>query len=129
MWDENDMERLILSLKNGQFIQPVIIASMNSLCSEVTLILDGQPEPQTPPLRLSRLTSARPTSIFEANRHTVPPTTKRFAHFPALMAEAQLRTLPAFVRNRIDHPDPTDPYTDDELRVSTELLRQIIQNP
>lgn len=42
VWDENDMERLILSLKNGQFIQPVTIARMNSLDNGVNLILDGQ---------------------------------------------------------------------------------------
>lgn len=42
VWDENDMERLVLSLKNGQFIQPVTIARMNSLGNGVNLILDGQ---------------------------------------------------------------------------------------
>ena len=34
-------------------------------------------------------------------------------------------TLPTFVRNRIDHPDPTDPFTKEQLRVSTDLLIEL----
>jgi hypothetical protein len=41
-------------------------------------------------------------------------------------------TLPAFIRNGISHPYPNDPkkqFTEDELRISIKLMRDIIQNP
>ena len=38
-------------------------------------------------------------------------------------------TLPTFIRNRIDHPNPTDTYSPDQLKLSVELMRAIIQNP
>ena len=38
-------------------------------------------------------------------------------------------TLPTFVRNRIDHPDPANSYTSDQLKISIELMREIIMNP
>ena len=38
-------------------------------------------------------------------------------------------TLPTFIRNRIDHPDPNDPYTYNQLRTSIDLMREIIRNP
>lgn len=42
VWSVQDMERLILSFKTGQFIQPVTIARMNSLERGTNIILDGQ---------------------------------------------------------------------------------------
>lgn len=38
-------------------------------------------------------------------------------------------TLPTFIRNRIDHPNPVDTFTSDQLKLSVELMREIIQNP
>ncbi len=38
-------------------------------------------------------------------------------------------TLPTFIRNRIDHPNPNDPYSYTQLQTSIELMRKIIQNP
>lgn len=38
-------------------------------------------------------------------------------------------TLPSFVRNGIDHPNPANPFTLAHLKTSIELLREIIQNP
>ena len=35
------------------------------------------------------------------------------------------QTLPTFIRNLIDHPDPTRNYTQDELKLSTELLIEL----
>lgn len=34
-------------------------------------------------------------------------------------------TLPTYVRNTIDHPDPSRTFTEDELQISIELLRQL----
>lgn len=34
-------------------------------------------------------------------------------------------TLPTYIRNAIDHPDSGNTYTDEELRISTELLIQL----
>lgn len=42
VWSQQDIERLILSFKSGQFIQPVTIARMNSIGDGVNIILDGQ---------------------------------------------------------------------------------------
>lgn len=41
VWNESDIERLIVSIRNGQFIPPVTIARMNGQ-GGVNLILDGQ---------------------------------------------------------------------------------------
>ena len=38
VWEENDVQRLIQSLENGQFVQPITIAYAN----EGNIILDGQ---------------------------------------------------------------------------------------
>lgn len=38
-------------------------------------------------------------------------------------------TLPTFIRNRIDHPNPNDPYSYSQLQASIDLMRNIIQNP
>ena len=38
-------------------------------------------------------------------------------------------TLPTFVRNRIDHPSPTDSYNTEQLKMSIELMRNIIMHP
>ena len=38
-------------------------------------------------------------------------------------------TLPTFIRNRIDHPNPSDPYSYSQLQTSIDLMRSIIQNP
>ncbi|MDE5830905.1 MAG: ATP-binding protein, partial [Clostridia bacterium] len=38
-------------------------------------------------------------------------------------------TLPTFIRNRIDHPNPQDTFTSEQLKLSIELMREIIQNP
>lgn len=38
-------------------------------------------------------------------------------------------TLPTFIRNRIDHPNPGNTFTSDQLKLSIELMREIIQNP
>ena len=38
-------------------------------------------------------------------------------------------TLPTFIRNRIDHPNPNDPYSYSQLQTSIDLMRNIIQNP
>lgn len=42
VWGVQDLERLILSFKTGQFIQPVTIARINSVANEANIILDGQ---------------------------------------------------------------------------------------
>lgn len=42
VWDEKDIKRLIKSLNEGQFVQPITIAHYNSDNQEVNLILDGQ---------------------------------------------------------------------------------------
>lgn len=42
VWGVQDVERLILSFKNGQFIQPVTIAHINSIGNGANIILDGQ---------------------------------------------------------------------------------------
>lgn len=38
VWDARDLERYILSLKTGQFIQPVTIARINSIGNGVNII-------------------------------------------------------------------------------------------
>lgn len=38
-------------------------------------------------------------------------------------------TLPTFIRNRIDHPNPSDTYSYSQLQTSIDLMRSIIQNP
>ena len=38
-------------------------------------------------------------------------------------------TLPTYIRNAIHHPDSGNTYTQDELRISTELLRSILSVP
>ncbi len=38
------------------------------------------------------------------------------------------KTLPTKIRNHIDHPDNPYPYTEDELRKSIELMRNILEN-
>ena len=42
VWQERDVKRLIQSLKEGQFIQPVTIALYNDGTKKMNLILDGQ---------------------------------------------------------------------------------------
>lgn len=42
VWQERDVRRLIQSLKEGQFVQPVTIASYNDGTNKMNLILDGQ---------------------------------------------------------------------------------------
>ncbi len=42
VWGVQDIERLILSFRTGQFIQPVTIARINSVDNGVNIILDGQ---------------------------------------------------------------------------------------
>lgn len=42
VWDENDVKRMVESLKTGQFISPVTIAHYQSGDSATNLILDGQ---------------------------------------------------------------------------------------
>lgn len=42
VWGVQDLERLILSFKSGQFIQPVTIAHINSVGNGANIILDGQ---------------------------------------------------------------------------------------
>lgn len=41
----------------------------------------------------------------------------------------QYETLPTYIRNAIDHPDNGNQFTAEELRVSTELLRTLLQQP
>lgn len=38
-------------------------------------------------------------------------------------------SLPAYVRNAIDHPDPNQPYTKDELKTSIDLMRELLLLP
>ena len=42
VWQERDVKRLIQSLKDGQFVQPVTIALYNDGTNRYNLILDGQ---------------------------------------------------------------------------------------
>lgn len=42
VWQERDVKRLIQSLKEGQFVQPVTIALYNDGTKKMNLILDGQ---------------------------------------------------------------------------------------
>lgn len=42
VWDEKDVKRLIKSLSEGQFVQPITIAHYNSNNQEMNLLLDGQ---------------------------------------------------------------------------------------
>ena len=42
VWDEKDVKRLIKSLGEGQFVQPITIANYNSGNKEHNLLLDGQ---------------------------------------------------------------------------------------
>lgn len=42
VWDEKDVKRLIKSLYDGQFVQPITIANYNCESTEVNLLLDGQ---------------------------------------------------------------------------------------
>ena len=42
VWQERDVKRLIQSLKEGQFVQPVTIALYNDGAKKMNLILDGQ---------------------------------------------------------------------------------------
>lgn len=42
VWEVQDVERLILSFKSGQFIQPITIARMNTVGNGKNSILDGQ---------------------------------------------------------------------------------------
>lgn len=42
VWQERDVKRLIQSLKEGQFVQPVTIALYNDGTKKLNLILDGQ---------------------------------------------------------------------------------------
>lgn len=51
-----------------------------------------------------------------------------FTH-PRTGSTTNYATLPTFIRNRIDHPNPADTFNFDQLKVSVELMRTIIQNP
>ena len=42
VWDEKDIKRLIKSLGEGQFVQPITIANYNCEEKEQNLLLDGQ---------------------------------------------------------------------------------------
>lgn len=42
IWDEKDIKRLIKSLVEGQFVQPITIANYNCDSKDVNLLLDGQ---------------------------------------------------------------------------------------
>lgn len=42
VWQERDVKRLIQSLKEGQFVQPVTIALYNNGTNKMNIILDGQ---------------------------------------------------------------------------------------
>ena len=42
VWDEDDIKRLLMSLKSGQFILPITIAHYKDIDKEQNLILDGQ---------------------------------------------------------------------------------------
>ena len=42
VWDEKDIKRLIKSLSEGQFVQPITIAHYNTDSQDVNLLLDGQ---------------------------------------------------------------------------------------
>lgn len=39
------------------------------------------------------------------------------------------QTLPTYIRNCIDHPDPAYSYTAEELEISTKLLIEILKTP
>ena len=41
VWDEKDIKRLIKSLAEGQFVQPITIANYNCEEREQNLLLDG----------------------------------------------------------------------------------------
>lgn len=42
VWRERDVKRLIQSLKDGQFVQPVTVALYDAGITQQNLILDGQ---------------------------------------------------------------------------------------
>ena len=61
------------------------------------------------------------SSAYDASKHSKP---SRY-HNPRSGKTITYSTLPTFIRNAIDHPDNGNVYSDDELKVSTELLIQL----
>ena len=55
---------------------------------------------------------AKPSSYIDRNGHTV-----------------NYQTLPTYIRNQIDHPNPVPQYTEEELDLSTELLIKLCLLP
>lgn len=63
--------------------------------------------------------------LYDATMHNRPDsfTNPRNGH------TTNYTTLPTFIRNRIDHPNPNDTYSYVQLQHSIKLMRDIIQNP
>lgn len=55
------------------------------------------------------------TALYDASKHAKPS-----SH-----GTTTYQTLPTFIRNAIDHPDPTRTFTPDQLRTSIELLIEL----
>lgn len=66
--------------------------------------------------------------IFNSAEYTANPLPKPDTFTFPNGGSQTYQTLPTYIRNRIDHPDPAKEYTDDEMQKSIELMRQIIKH-
>lgn len=70
------------------------------------------------------LTTVKSTDNFIKNR---PEFDSLIHSKPSSFGTTQYETLSTYIRNAIDHPDPTKSFTENELRISIELLIQLCQ--
>ncbi len=59
--------------------------------------------------------------VYDSTKHSKP-----FVCVDSKGVKHEDKTLPVYIRNGIDHPESGRPYTDDELRISIELLRDLL---